>query len=254
MLSRSLSLKDWLRLLCCAVMAVSFCAPMAKAQDSPPALTARQALNAILPSVDFENMPLSQVIDRLREISGANFDVDWKAISDAGIDKNEPVTLQLHEVRLRTVLSLSLADAAGGGVLTFYVDDDVIEITTLAKADLVMVTAVFYVEDLINDSMPFDPTLNVNIAGSQVQGGSGGGSGGGGGSSSILSSGSSSSAGGAAANHQKAVDSLIKLIERNVRPEIWRDNGGRASIEYFNGNLIITAPRSVLQDFVDRGR
>jgi hypothetical protein len=38
---------------------------------------------------------------------------------------------------------------------------------------------------------------------------------------------------------------LIKLIEDTIRPEIWRDNGGTASIRMFNGHLIVTAPRSV---------
>jgi hypothetical protein len=30
-----------------------------------------------------------------------------------------------------------------------------------------------------------------------------------------------------------------------VRPEIWRENGGTASIQYILGELIITAPLSV---------
>ncbi len=30
-----------------------------------------------------------------------------------------------------------------------------------------------------------------------------------------------------------------------VEPEVWRENGGTASIRYFRGRLIITAPRSV---------
>jgi hypothetical protein len=39
---------------------------------------------------------------------------------------------------------------------------------------------------------------------------------------------------------------LIKIIENAVRPEIWKDNGsGAATIENWDGKLIITAPRSV---------
>ena len=35
------------------------------------------------------------------------------------------------------------------------------------------------------------------------------------------------------------------LIKELVQPEVWVDAGGSAQIRYFNGNLIVTAPRSV---------
>ena len=69
-----------------------------------------------------------------------------------------------------------------------------------------------------------------------------GGSGGGGGGSQSLTTNSKGSQ--TKTTDQKAMD-LIKLIETVVRPEVWRDNGGSASMEYLNGNLIVTAPRSV---------
>ena len=47
------------------------------------------------------------------------------------------------------------------------------------------------------------------------------------------------------AQKQKTVDAIIAAITSSVRPEIWKQNGGAASIWFFNGNLIITAPRSV---------
>ena len=30
-----------------------------------------------------------------------------------------------------------------------------------------------------------------------------------------------------------------------VRPTIWKENGGPATMRYFNGKLIVTAPQSV---------
>jgi hypothetical protein len=35
------------------------------------------------------------------------------------------------------------------------------------------------------------------------------------------------------------------MIRETIRPEIWRENGGTASIRYYNGHLVVTAPRSV---------
>ncbi len=37
----------------------------------------------------------------------------------------------------------------------------------------------------------------------------------------------------------------MDLIEAIIDPDIWKDAGGTASIRYFNGMLVITAPRSV---------
>ncbi|MBV8781493.1 MAG: hypothetical protein JO353_08860 [Phycisphaerae bacterium] len=38
---------------------------------------------------------------------------------------------------------------------------------------------------------------------------------------------------------------MIDLIEAIVRPDIWKAKGGPADIRFFNGSLIVTAPRSV---------
>ena len=37
-------------------------------------------------------------------------------------------------------------------------------------------------------------------------------------------------------------DHLVTLVTETIRPEISRDNGGTATIRYFNGHLIVTAP------------
>jgi hypothetical protein len=38
---------------------------------------------------------------------------------------------------------------------------------------------------------------------------------------------------------------LVDLIMDVIEPDIWRENGGPASIRYFNGSLIVTAPRHI---------
>jgi coproporphyrinogen III oxidase-like Fe-S oxidoreductase len=38
---------------------------------------------------------------------------------------------------------------------------------------------------------------------------------------------------------------LVTLVREVVRPTIWKENGGMASIRYFSGKLIVTAPVSV---------
>ena len=35
------------------------------------------------------------------------------------------------------------------------------------------------------------------------------------------------------------------MITDTVRPEVWKVNGGNATINFYRGHLIVTAPRSV---------
>jgi hypothetical protein len=44
---------------------------------------------------------------------------------------------------------------------------------------------------------------------------------------------------------QERADDLVTLVRETIRPEIWKENGGTAAVRYYNGNLIVTAPRSV---------
>jgi hypothetical protein len=122
-------------------------------------------------------------------------------------------------------------------LLTYFIDQNVVEITTRLVADQQLITVVYYVQDLLQPNETFNYTVsNIGGGSAQVTGG------GGGGGSSTLSNNQNGSQGKTSADK---ADELIKLIETVVRPEIWRDNGGTASMAYLNGNLIITAPRSV---------
>lgn len=44
---------------------------------------------------------------------------------------------------------------------------------------------------------------------------------------------------------EKKGQELVDLIKTVIRPNIWTDNGGAATIRYFNGKLIVNAPVSV---------
>jgi hypothetical protein len=100
-----------------------------------------------------------------------------------------------------------------------------------------LITVVYYVQDLLQPNETFDYTIqNIGGGSAQVTGG-GGGSGG-----QTLQGGQNNTQG---KTIDDKADQLIKLIETVVRPEIWRDNGGVASMAFLNGNLIVTAPRSV---------
>jgi len=208
------------------------------------------ALGRRLPDVKFNQVTLEDAVDFLRDVSGANIHVNWRALEGLGVTRQTPVSMQLSDVPMRRVLRSLLDECGGPNQLTYYVDEGVIEITSREMADSQLITKVYPVEDLVVEIPNFaGPTFNLQEQSNQVSGGGGGG--GGGGSSSSLFGGNGSSANGTGngldqqTTKQQRGESLVDTIKQTVQPSIWRDNGGTASIRYFNGHLIVTAPRSV---------
>ncbi len=244
----------------------------------------RALLERRLPMINFQDTALYDVMEFLRDVSGANVHVNWKALEAAGIKRDGTVTLKLRDVSLRKVLNLVLSEAGSG--LTYMIDEGVIEITTREMADGVLITMVYPVDNLLVEPPDVSGAMGgMGGLGSMGGGNSGGGSGGssgyggrGGSSGSSRSSGGSSSSsygssssggsssgfgggssgmggmgsmgGGMAGSSsngdsRKAAEELIDLIVGTVSPSIWVKNGGKSSIKYFKGALVITAPRSV---------
>jgi hypothetical protein len=201
------------------------------------AVNQRALLAHRLPAAKLDNIPFSDAIDFLRDIAGVNIHVDWKTLQAANITKDTLINLNLHDVSAQKILNLILTEAGPGDVLTYFIDQNVIEITTRAQADSQMITVVYYVQDLLQPNPSFNYTIsNINSGSAQVTGGGGGGGG------QSLTTGQN---GQQTQTAEQVGQNLIKLIETVVRPEIWRDNGGQATMDIWNGNLIVTAPRSV---------
>jgi hypothetical protein len=218
-------------------------------------------LDQVQPDLKFTDVSLSDAIDFLRDTTQGNIVVDWKSLEAVNIDRNTLINVRLRNVTLRKALSVILSEAGSGNVLTFFVQDNVLQITTQAKADTIMFTQVYDVRDLLVTNPQFSPQDVQNVlsslgsggGGGQTYGSSTGGGGGGapsgGGQSFSSSSSSAFSSGGSRTQNTNTDDttgaSLVKLITDTIRPEIWKQNGGTATITFFQGNLIVTAPLSV---------
>lgn len=220
----------------------------AAAAASPNAQT-RAILNRTMPAINLTNVTLKDAIDFIRDVSGANVHVNWNALEEAGITGDTQVNVKLQRVSLRKVLTLLLSEAGPGGTLTFYLDDGVIEVTTRAIADNQMFTIVYPVQDLLFEPPQFIEPPDFGLANESNAGGRGGRGGGGrsGGGSGFGTGGSGYGSGQAQQPKEKdaKANELVQLIREVVQPDVWAENGGKASIRHFNGNLIVTAPRSV---------
>jgi hypothetical protein len=228
------------RVAAAAVLTLATCAIAA---DAPAAPNHAKPLN----EVKFTGITLADAIEWFRDATGANIDVQWKALEVVGMSKDTPVTLRLRNVPLRVALAKTL-DAAAPGMADFYVSDNIITITSKQEADAKMVTRTVPVGDLLVDIPDFKgPSFDLNAATNQTNNTGGSSSGPGrstSSSSAPLFTTDTDDKTKRTTKTEKAQD-LIDTIQSTVRPDVWDVNGGKAHIKYYNGTLIITAPIAV---------
>ena len=210
----------------------------AKRESEQRDANTRKALSAKLEGVKFDKATLGDVIDTLRDMSGANLHVNWRALETVNVTRETQVSLDLRNAPLRQILRMVLAEASGEGLLTFYAEEGVIEVTTREMADQKLITKVYPVRDLVLHVPDFNEAPEFNLS----QTNAGGRGGGGGGQSLIGQSGGRETA---AAIERERGEQLVATIMEIVQPDVWRENGGTSSIRFFDGHLVVTAPRSV---------
>jgi hypothetical protein len=202
---------------------------------------ARSALVKRLPEVKFKEIAFTDAMEFFRDTSGANLWVDWKALEEIGVSRETPVAVDLRQTPMRVALRTTLESAAPG-LLSFYIEDNVITITALARADERMIVRAYPVNDLLVEVPDFEaPTLGLTNNNAARSGGGRGGGGGGG----LFENAQDNQNEEISKTRAERGQDLVDLIQTTVRPEIWNINGGKARIKYFSGTLIITAPRSV---------
>lgn len=225
------------RLLMCAIAGVSVASLVTAdpPRDRPAARTA--SMNGVMetrtPAVQFDRVALEDVFEFMRDTAGLNLHVNWPALEAAGVDRSVPIQLKLRNIKLGKVMDLALSQAAVPGTpLTWYVSDNIVYITTKQLADQDMVTMIYPIQDLLVEVPNFRPPTFTPSSGGE-----------GGGSGDVF--GTSENQDRETGSMQERGEEIVELIMTLVEPDVWVENGGFARIRYFNGNLIITAPRSV---------
>jgi len=208
-------------------------------------------------SIDFDNAPLSDVVDFLRNFTGVNIVLDNRAMEDVGVTPDTTVTLKLNEVSLKSTLKLLLGQLE----LAYLIRNEVILITTSEKAGGDLVTRVYPVADLVIGVGNYGDLGEGFWGGDGTGTGTGrgtGGSGWGGGTSGssfrgtgggITGGGSvrfSPTPGGSGSAKTDFTQDLIDLIRKVIEPESWEPSGAGVIRAIGNGSaLIITAPGTV---------
>jgi hypothetical protein len=83
------------------------------------------------PEINFNGQGLSDVLDFMRDVSGAKIFVNWRALESAGIEKDALVTAHVKNMRFSQVMNSILTSASNGKEpMVAFIDDGCIIVTT----------------------------------------------------------------------------------------------------------------------------
>ena len=233
-----------MRRIAIAILLAGFCAHPLTSFAAGPIASAARALNGEIANINLVGVSFVDAIDYLRDLSGANINVNWRLLQDKNVTKDTQVHVRLRSVSMRKALQLILDEAGGSTPLTYFIDQGVIEITTQEAADSKLVTRVYDVGDLIVDIPDFaGPSMNLQQNSNTNNSTNGGGNSGGG--SGLFSSSNNNNTTDKTATATERGNDLVSIITTTIRPDVWQVNGGTATIRFFRNRLIVTAPRSV---------
>ena len=103
-----------------------------------------------VPELNFDAVALADVIDFLRDVSGANIFVDWKALEAAGMDRTTPVSMRARNVAFSHALDMVLQSASGGTVpLAYSTKGGVIQVSMAEQLDKETEVRAYDVRDLV---------------------------------------------------------------------------------------------------------
>jgi type II secretory pathway component GspD/PulD (secretin) len=199
-------------------------------------------------SMNFSDEPLGRAIEQLAAWNNINIYVDRPALVEEGVNLEQPVSLRLDQVSLKSALILLLHQAK----LTWIIKDEVLQVTTERAASGKLEQRAYEVADLvipipefgdvtkqhpamenITPPNPYGGTSPVNTPNS-LQGGTPTGSPSSYGSTSALDSVAGSNGAKATpygpSNTREA--ELIQLIVSTIQPHSWAEMGGPGTIQY----------------------
>jgi hypothetical protein len=99
---------------------------------------------------EFTEQPLKEVLMQFQEEYNFPIQLNVGALEEAAIGSDSPVTVSLHNISLKSALKLLLEPLQ----LTYVIRDEVLVVTTKDDADKQLVTCVYNVQGLIDQSDP----------------------------------------------------------------------------------------------------
>jgi hypothetical protein len=230
-------LRPTLILTTLALLAAPAAAQLVQRPGSSRTVNTLQLLNQRLPEVRFVDQPFEQVIEWLADFTQMNVVVRWDTLEDNGIERDEPISVQVKNLRLSQVLWLIMNEVGGTELrLAYRATGNLLVISTEDDLGREMITKVYDVADLLlrppSATRP-DFQQNDQGLGQTGQGGGGGG---------VFGNSQDNQRDNEDDNENDIqMQELIDLITTTIEPDSWIVNGGgNGRIVSFNNVIIVT--------------
>ena len=106
-----------------------------------------------IPELNFDAVPFAEVVDFLRDVSGANVFVEWTALEAAGVDRSSPVTVRVKNVKFSQALDMVLKSGGKGVPLGYGLKGGVLRISTREDLDRETEIRAYDVRDIVPAEM-----------------------------------------------------------------------------------------------------
>jgi len=203
-------------------------------------------LAAKVAATSWKGVSVKTAIRNFSDLTKENIVLGTRGLEQAGIDVNAPHDFSFPACTVKDALLAILKTAAPQQAMVISSEDKVIQVMTQGQADQVLVTKTYYLEDLLA-ALPRivkgGTDLNEIGTGSVTDYAD---------SHQVLDL-SKAPPAPAAPTAQKATElkptgdstNILEVISDTLRPEIWRNHGGKSEMALVGNRVTITAPASV---------
>ena len=186
---------------------------------------AAKGLRMIVEDAKLEALPFEDFVDWVGRETGAQMVVHWRVLEEAGVGRSDPLSVEAKNVSMRGLLLLAfdqLTDNLQKAELAARADGNILTISTRKDLNAKLVTRIYDVEDLLI-ALPelggvmidatADPRGRTRVSGWRQPG--------------------------RGESKEQIVQKLIETITSHLEPGSWKTSGGKGTIRFFRGRLVV---------------
>ncbi len=207
-----------------------------------------QKMRTMLRQVELEEVTAREAFQWWSRTTGIPLVMDWTALELAGVLPDARVSLKLDHVPAEQMLHLLIKQVAPDVPMIYESTPWYVQVMTKEQANQITVTRIYEINDLLvrvpdfkGPEFDLENALDTN----RQSGGRGSSGGGGGGRSGGLFSDDDKDDKEVVLTKTERGEQIATLIRDTIEPETWDVYGGRSTIRYFEGKLVVNAPMYV---------
>ena len=196
-------------------------------KTKPPKNLAARAMRMTIENAEFDKMPFEDFVEWLRRTTKANVVVRWRILEQAGVERDRPIILEKKDIGFSKLLRLVFAQLTEDLMfvdLAVKAEGNTLIISTRKDIYAKMIVKVYDIRDLLVVVPSLGGARFTHVDERRYI---------------SLGAGKSRTTNNRDERINERVARLIEVITQTIQPLSWKVNGGRGTIAYFKGQLVI---------------